>query len=71
VDRHANDSSGIAALVARLAPLAPSLVLVEATGSLELALLAALQVAGIPNAAIDTRHVRDFTRAIGRLAKTS
>src|SRR5512142_1525585 len=46
VGRHTNDPSGIAALVARLGPLAPSLVVVEATGGLELPLLAALQVTG-------------------------
>src|SRR5512135_2323754 len=60
VGRHTNDPSGIAALVARLGPLAPSLVVVEATGGLELPLLAALQVAGIPTAAINPRQARDF-----------
>src|SRR5512143_1196479 len=62
--------AGIAALVARLRPLAPSLVVVEATGGLELPLLAALQVAGIPTAAINPRQARDFAKATGRLAKT-
>src|SRR5947209_228507 len=70
VDRHPNDPAGIAALVARLKPLAPSLVVVEATGGLELPLLAALQVAGIPAAAINPRQARDFAKATGRLAKT-
>jgi transposase len=70
VDRHTNDPTGIAALVARLGPLAPSLVVVEATGGLELPLLAALQVAGIPTAAIHPRQARDFAKATGRLAKT-
>src|SRR4051794_13532884 len=68
--RHANDPAGIAALVARLVPLRPALVVVEATGGLELPLLAALQVAGIPTAAINPRQARDFARAIGRLAQT-
>lgn len=70
VGRHTNDPSGIAALVARLGPLAPSLVVVEATGGLELPLLAALQVAGIPTAAINPRQARDFAKALGRWAKT-
>src|SRR5512135_1893056 len=70
VGRHTNDPSGIAALVARLGPLAPSLVVVEATGGLELPLLAALQVAGIPTAAINPRQARGFAKATGRLAKT-
>ena len=70
VDRHTNDPAGITALVARLRPLAPSLVVVEATGGLELPLLAAFQVAGIPTAAINPRQARDFAKATGRLAKT-
>jgi transposase len=37
--RHPNDSVGIAALVSRLKPLAPTLVVVEATGGLELPLV--------------------------------
>jgi transposase len=68
--RHTNDPAGIAALVARLGPLAPVLVVVEATGGLELPVLAALQVAGIPTAAINPRQARDFARAAGRLAMT-
>src|SRR4051794_24957106 len=70
LDRHANDPAGIAALVSRLVPLVPTLVVVEATGGLELPLLAALQVAGIPAAAINPRQARDFAKAAGRLAKT-
>src|SRR3954453_518707 len=69
VDRHTNDPAGIAPLVARLGPLAPSLVVVEATGGLELPLLAAMQVAGIATAAINPRQARDFAKATGRLAK--
>ena len=68
--RDPNDPAGIAAVVARLAPLAPALVVVEATGGLELPLVAALQVAKIPVAAINPRQARDFARASGRLAKT-
>ena len=67
--RDANDPSGIAALVSRLKALAPALVVVEATGGLELPLVAALQVAGIPVAAINPRQARDFAKASGRLAK--
>jgi transposase len=68
--RDPNDPAGIAATVARLAPLAPALVVVEATGGLELPLVAALQVAKIPVAAINPRQARDFAKASGRLAKT-
>src|SRR5512144_1320329 len=70
VARHANDPAGIAARIAWLKPLAPTLIVVEATGGLELPLVAALHVAGIPVAAIDPRQARDFAKALGRLAKT-
>jgi transposase len=66
VARCGNDPAGIALLVTRLQPLAPALVVVEATGGLELP----LQVAGIPAAAINPRQARDFAKATGRLAKT-
>lgn len=55
---------------ARLKSLATALVVVEATGGMELPLVAALQVAGIPVAAINPRQARDFARAVGKLAKT-
>lgn len=46
------------------------LVVVEATGGLELSPVATLQVAKIPVAAINPRQARDFAKASGRLAKT-
>ena len=68
--RVANDPAGIAALVADLRALAPELVVLEATGGLELPVVAALQVAGLPVAVVNPRQVRDFARATGQLAKT-
>ena len=70
IGRDPNDPAGIAALVARLKPVAPTLVVVEATGGLEIPLVAALQLAQIPVAAINPRQARDFAKATGRLAKT-
>ncbi len=68
--RVANDAAGLAELVDRLRPLAPALVVLEATGGYEAAALAALQAAGFPAAAVNPRQARDFARATGRLAKT-
>jgi transposase len=68
--RVANDPTGLAELVERLRPLAPALVVLEATGGYEAPAVAALQVAAIPAAAINPRQARDFARATGRLAKT-
>jgi transposase len=68
--RLTNDPAGHAALVARLTPLAPALVVLEATGGYELAAVAALQAAAIPVAAVNPRQARDFAKGTGRLAKT-
>jgi transposase len=68
--RVANDPDGIAGLVADLRRLSPALVVLEATGGLELAVVAALQVAGPPVAVVNPRQVRDFAKATGQLAKT-
>lgn len=61
---------GITALGEELAALGPAVVVVEATGGLEISLTAALGVAGLPVAVVNPRQVRDFARATGRLAKT-
>jgi transposase len=66
----ANDEAGVTALVARLRPLAPTLVVCEATGGFERAAIAALAAAGLPVVVANPRQVRDFARATGQLAKT-
>jgi transposase len=68
--RCTNDEAGIAELVARLQPLAPQLIVLEATGGLERLAVAALALAGLPVAVVNPRQVRDFAKATGRLAKT-
>ena len=65
-----HDEAGLSALVAYLQPLAPTLVVLEATGGYEADVAAALALAAIPTAVVNPRQVRDFARAIGRLAKT-
>jgi transposase len=67
----ANDEAGISKLVARLKAL-PSLgrVVLEATGGLEVPVVAALAAAGLPVVVVNPRQVRDFARATGKLAKT-
>jgi transposase len=66
----ANEPQGIADLVARLVPLRPTLIVLEATGGLEHAAAAALAAAGLPVAVVNPRQTRDFAKALGRLAKT-
>ena len=65
-----NDAHGINHVIERLAGLEPRLIVVEATGGYEHALVAALASAGLPVAVINPRQVRDFARATGQLAKT-
>ena len=54
----------------RLGQLEPTLVVLEATGGLEVAAAAALATAGVAVAVVNPRQVREFGRATGRLAKT-
>jgi transposase len=58
--RVANTDEGIAALVAALAPLAPTLVVLEATGTYHCPLLAALLVAAVPVAVANPAQVAAF-----------
>ena len=65
-----NDAEGITATVARLRALAPTLIVLEATGGDETPLVAALAAAGLPVVVANPRQVRDFAKATGQLAKT-
>ena len=65
-----NDATGIDAAVDSLAEMEPELIVLEATGGLELAITAALAAANLPVVVVNPRQVRDFAKATGRLAKT-
>ena len=65
-----NTEPGIAELVTRLTALAPTLIIVEATGGYELRLVAELGAAHLPVVVTNPRQVRNFARATGKLAKT-
>ena len=65
----ANDPAGHAELIGRLRPLGVTLLVLEATGGLELPVAAALAAVGIPVAVVNPRQARDFAKASGRLAK--
>lgn len=66
----ANDEPGIQALVAQLAALAPTLIVLEASGGYQNPLVAALAVAKLPVAVVNPRQARRFAEASGKLAKT-
>ena len=64
------DEAGIRKLVSHLKALEPVMVLLEASGGLELPLVAALASASLSVVVVNPRQVRDFARATGTLAKT-
>ena len=65
-----NADEGMTRLVARLQAGEPTLMVVEATGGMELPVPLALAAAGLPGAVVNPRHTRDFAKATGQLAKT-
>jgi len=66
----ANDDGGIRTLLKRLRQHSAALVVLEATGGYERAVVAALAAARLPVVVANPRQVRDFARATGQLAKT-
>jgi len=65
-----NDPRGIARLVRMLERWQPALVVLEASGGYEALLFERLSAKQIPVALLNPRHVRQFARASGRMAKT-
>jgi transposase len=66
----AYDEVGVSQIVRRLIEVAPSLIVLEATGGLETRLASELAAQGLPVAIVNPRQVRDFAKASGQLAKT-
>jgi transposase len=66
----ANDEKGVENMVARLLERKPTLVVLEATGGLQIPAVAALASAKLPVVVVNPRQIRDFAKATGRLAKT-
>ncbi len=68
--RFANRIGGVGELSSMLRRLRPELLAMEATGGLEARAARMLQLDGFPVSVVNPRQVRDFARALGRLAKT-
>lgn len=66
----ANSEAAIAAVAQRLRVATPTLIVVEATGGYERLLVAGLAAVGLPVIVVNPKQVRDFAKAMGRLAKT-
>jgi transposase len=66
----ATTGGALEALIARLQTVAPQIIVVEATGGYERALVAMAASVGLPVAVINPRQVRAYAQALGRTAKT-
>jgi transposase len=64
------DAAGLEALIARLAPLGPRAVAVEATGGFETVVAASLAAAALPVVVVNPAQVRAFAAALGKRVKT-
>jgi transposase len=62
--------SGMDDVIVRLQALKPTMIVMEATGGLEVPVAAELVTAALPVTVVNPRQVRDFARAMGILAKT-
>jgi transposase len=65
-----NTKQGIKELLKTLKPLGEMLIVMEATGGYEKLVANTLSKANLDVAVINPRQIRDFAKAIGRLAKT-
>ena len=65
-----NNPEGIAKLVQQMQDVCPELIVVEATGGYQRAVVEALFHTGLPVAVVNPARVRQFARACGLLAKT-
>lgn len=64
------DAGGLESLVARLVPLNPAAIAVEATGGFEAVVAASLAAARLPVVIVNPAQVRAFAQALNRRAKT-
>lgn len=65
-----NNLAGIRKLIKKMSALPAPLVVIEATGGYEKSLAHALADNTIPLAVVNPRQIRDFAKALGKLAKT-
>ena len=68
--RFANTDAGLRQLAKFLTPIAPTLVVLEATGGYSRAVVAALAADRVPVVVLNPARAREFAHALGRRAKT-
>jgi transposase len=64
------EKKAVKALIKQLKQIAPQLIVMEATGGYETSIAVQLADAGLNAASVNPRQIRDYARAIGKLAKT-
>jgi transposase len=69
-ERVANEADKLSALASALALRHPTLIVLEATGGFEAAVVAELAARQLAVVVVNPRQVRDFARSLGKLAKT-
>jgi len=65
-----NDARGIKKLISKMASFSPAIIQMEATGGYEKAVAQSLSDNGFAIAVTNPRQIRDFAKALGKLAKT-
>src|SRR5512136_1861656 len=66
----ANTEDGVALMTDFIQPFSARLIVLEATGGWEMTAASALAAKGLPVVIVNPRHVRDFAKSTGLLAKT-
>jgi transposase len=64
------ETQKVKALIRKLKKHNPALIVMEATGGYEISIAVQLSAAGLNIAVVNPRQIRDYARAIGKLAKT-
>lgn len=68
--RFKNDAQQIKKLILKMKSFSPELILMEATGGYEKLAAQSFSAANLPTAVTNPRQIRDFAKALGKLAKT-
>ena len=64
------DDQGVSKIIKRMQKLQPELIVIEATGGIEIPLVCSLAAAQLNVGVVNPRQVRDFAKSLGKLAKT-
>jgi transposase len=69
-EQYENSDAGIEKMIADIQPLAPELIVFEATGGYQTLAVSNLAAHGLSVVVVNPRQARDFAKSMGQLAKT-